>query len=127
VTSGRLTLIRRRSWSEVDGKFRSDFDPKYCFQIPSISGVLLLEPTRVPSPVFSLTSSIFMCFIFFFFYSSVFFSTYIYRMDLILCIQQKNIIIIQNDFSLRFCRIKRKLNWHYVMVLKRTGYIDETV
>jgi hypothetical protein len=60
--------------------------------------------------VFSLTSSVFMCFIVFFFYSSVVFSTHIYCTDLVSCIQQKNIIMIQKDFSLASCRIKRKLN-----------------
>ncbi len=110
VTSDRLTFIRRRSWSEVDGQFRRDFDSKYCFHVPSISGVFLPKPACAPSPVFSLTSSVFMCFIVFFFYSSVVFSTHIYCTDLVSCIQQKNIIMIQKDFSLASCRIKRKLN-----------------
>jgi hypothetical protein len=35
--------------------------------------------------------------------------------------------MIQKDFSLTSCRIKRKLNSQYVMILKRTGYIEETV
>jgi hypothetical protein len=69
------------------GKLQGDFDPRYCFQISSIPGVLLAELARMSSPVFSFTSSVFMCFIFFFFYSSVFFATYIYRTDLISCIQ----------------------------------------
>jgi hypothetical protein len=36
-----------RKWSEFTGKNPETFQPDYCFQVPLISGVFLLEPARI--------------------------------------------------------------------------------